>query len=300
MSDSQIKTSLVTSFFLSLRNLHSGLQGAYRDVKESEQIPAWTLLCIKAVTGLEGNLSSTLRIMSELGEGDLKAILSFYSSDLLALSQQICEEDIPDLTRLFQEHIQNFSYYCRFKHIQEHPDEELPPGQVYSERIRKSYTLLLRQKACPEEWPWVSRQHLRLCMYTMERLQEFLRILASGKLPVMDEGDSAQDCFILAVEQMDRMNCFEKKRDFQFIFQKVREMNLFGKWSTYRCLELLSSCRISADVRPEGPSSLKRMAIHKSSCHPHWRIEDVSPEEELRLNALGTTFEHLYNRYMNE
>lgn len=130
MSDSQIKTSLVTPFFLSLRNLHSGLLSAYRDVKESEHIPAWMLLCIKAVTGLEGNLSAALRIMSELGVDDLKAILSFYSSDLLALSQQICEEDIPDLTRLFQEHIQNFSYYCRFKHIQEHPDEELPPGQV--------------------------------------------------------------------------------------------------------------------------------------------------------------------------
>lgn len=177
----------ITDFFQTLEKLDKAMVLAEADIDENEKpSTGGDNLCVSAISKLEFALQKALCMGKHLKKKDLNAVLQFHASVLLMICQRILEGSFPPLLKRLTNHERNFEFYFKEKH----PDLPLPPpepeGCFYSDAIVSRYMSIFSNRARLSEWPWVSRKHLRLCMYMMNKVNDMLESLLHGKLPELD------------------------------------------------------------------------------------------------------------------
>lgn len=279
-----------------LENLISGMQLAYADLQKEEEDPEHLNLFVSSVSRLENYLAIAIRLLNALEKNGLDILLKFYSQELSSYYRQLCLEEIPCLSTLFWDYVNRYEYYCNQKQISPFPEEKSHDNELFSIQIHQGYKMLLEHKATDEEWPWVSRQHLKLCLYAMEQVSAMMENLSLGILPQMEESIDPTDCIIHAVNEMVHMGIIQKKYDFQMIYQKIIEMGIFSKLSIHECRDMFLQCELPEQLL-FSESSMKRQVIKSQTHHPNWVIVDLDHLETKRLNDLASSFEKYYHYF---
>lgn len=170
-------------FLHMLEELDTNLSLTESDIRHNETITGCANLCIAAVTRLEYVLQTFLVLCASMRQQHLDALMQLYSQILLQHCLKVCSGSLPQLYDRMSNHEQHFDQFF----TQRYPGKPLPPpeeeGPFYTPEIVSKYQVLLQNNPLEEDWPWVSRKHLRLCMYMLEELRQALNALIEGKLP---------------------------------------------------------------------------------------------------------------------
>lgn len=173
----------VADFFHSLEGLDADLRLAESDIRHNEELVGCANLCIAAITRLEFVLRYFLTLCAGMRQEHLDSIMTFHANTLLLHSQQVTNGSLGRLYSCLSSHERNFNHFF----AQRYPDKQLPPpeeeGAFYTPEIVQKYQYLLQDRPVEEEWPWVSRKHLRLCMFMLEQVRMALNFLVMGQLP---------------------------------------------------------------------------------------------------------------------
>lgn len=173
----------ISSFFQTLEELDRDLLIAESDILRNEKFTGNANLCISAITRLELVLQNALLLCADVQQTDLDMMLQYYSQTLILMCGRITSGSSEQLYTRLSSHERNFEQFF----AQRYPDKPLPPpeeeGAFYTPEIVQKYQYLLQDRPVEEEWPWVSRKHLRLCMFMLEQVRMALNFLVMGQLP---------------------------------------------------------------------------------------------------------------------
>lgn len=276
--------------------MHLALLTANADIQQNEELPGTDILCISVITKLEHVLQQFLLQVMRMNSSDLQTILQYHSQALMDHCCQITEESLPALFDRMQHHEADFPFFF----MQKHPGMPLPPPEperaFYSDEIVLKYKHLLDDLPAVTDWPWVSRKHLRLCLYMLEQVRGVLHALLRGDLPVVKQPLSMRELFIQTVELLVEQGVIVYKQEYVFLYKKAEEMQLFRNWTYVECFHLLQMCKLGK-LELYSVSSLKRLVIRGT--HPHWKVQDMSDQENERFNQIGTHFENIFEGLKN-
>lgn len=173
----------IQAFLHILEKLDACFLLADSDIRHNEKITGCANLCIAAITRLEYVLQSFLVMCANMQQKHLDVLLQLYSQTMLQNCLKIVNGSLPQLYDRLSFHEEHFEFF----YVQRYPGKPLPPpeeeGPFYTPEIVAKYHDLLQNKPQEEEWPWVSRMHLRLCMYMLEQVRLALNAIIEGKLP---------------------------------------------------------------------------------------------------------------------
>ena len=178
-----VQTFSMPDFLLAMRELDGNLRLAESDIRQNEQLVGCANLCIAAITRLEHTLQTLLCLFARMQREDLEHLLKIHGKDICQECLDVSSGSLVMLYDRMKDHEQHFEQFF----ARRYPGKPLPPpeeeGPFYTPEIVSRYQVLLQSKPLEADWPWVSRKHLRLCMYMLEELRQALNAFIEGKLP---------------------------------------------------------------------------------------------------------------------